>query len=229
MNASLLHYRWNTLKDFGSHVFELETGCTASEELQFLALTNMTVPLVEVQSFTLKTWQSTNSQGAQIENVTYLDLETGNIVTGNTVYDWERRLTFFNYTLLTPNIMDMPAYQQQMLQLYYTASNFTLSGATAGSSCQSPGRSRQLQNVTDFLDTILKRNLTDPSSLNEGLRPTELRLPGGCISESGVNYAGEVLQSIRTGRVSQVLQNNVARRCQSLPGWWWSVRLLVDR
>lgn len=168
-----------------------------------MTVTNMTVPVEELQRFSIKTWQSTNAIGAQIQNVTYLDLETGSIVTGNTVYDWDRQLTYFNYSILLPNIVDMPAYQQKLLQLNYTVSNLTTGETTASRSCQTP--IPQLQATSDFLNSVLTNNLTNLSSLDGGLRPTELELPGGCISESSVNYAGAVLQSIRTGKTSQVL------------------------
>ncbi len=81
-------------------------------------MTNMTVPVEEVQRFAIKTWQSPNSVGAQIQNVTYFDLETGRIVTGNTVYDWNRALTYFNYTILLPNIVDSLPAQDAAAQLH---------------------------------------------------------------------------------------------------------------
>jgi len=205
VNSSLLLFQGN-LADFGSHVFGQQTACTASEELQFMTMTNMTVPVEEVQRFAIKTWQSPNSVGAQIQNVTYFDLETGRIVTGNTVYDWNRALTYFNYTILLPNIVDMPAYQHKMLQLNYTVSNLTTGQTTASRSCQSP--IPQLKGVSDYLNSVLNSNLSNPASLDGGLRPTELKLPGGCISESSVNYEGTVLQSIRTGKTSQVIHQD---------------------
>lgn len=208
VNSSLLLFQGN-LADFGSHVFGQQTACTASEELQFMTMTNMTVPVEEVQRFAIKTWQSPNSVGAQIQNVTYFDLETGRIVTGNTIYDWNRALTYFNYTILLPNIVDMPAYQQKMLQLNYTVSNLTTGETTASRSCQSP--ISQLQGVSDYLNSVLISNLSNPASLDGGLRPTELKLPGGCISESSVNYEGTVLQSIRTGKTSQVVHHETAQ------------------
>ena len=204
MNSSLLLFQGN-LADFGSHVFGQQTACTASEELQFMTMTNMTVPVEEVQRFAIKTWQSPNSVGAQIQNVTYFDLETGRIVTGNTVYDWDRALTYFNYSILLPNVVDMPAYQQKMLQLNYTVSNLTTGQTTASRSCQSP--IPQLQEVSDYLNSVLNSNVSNSASLDGGLRPTELKLPGGCISESSVNYEGNVLQSIRTGKTSQVIHH----------------------
>ncbi len=206
MNSSLLLFQGN-LADFGSHVFGQQTACTASEELQFMTMTNMTVPVEEVQSFAIKTWQSPNSVGAQIQNVTYFDLETGRIVTGNTVYDWNRALTYFNYTILLPNVVDMPAYQHKMLQLNYTVSNLTTGETTASRSCQSA--IPQLQGVSDYLNSILSTNLSDSASLDGGLRPTELQLPGGCISESSVNYEGTVLQSIRNNKTSQVIHHRL--------------------
>ncbi len=214
VNSSLLHFQWN-LEDFGSHVFGRQTACTASEELQFMSLTNMSVPVEELQRFAMKTWQSTNAEGAQIQNVTYFDLETGSIVSGNTIYDWTRRLTYFNYSILLPNIVDMPAYQQKVLALNYTVSNLTTGETTASYSCQSP--IPQLQNVSNFLNSILEANLSDSSSLEGGLRPTELKLPGGCISESNVNYEGNVLQSIRTGKTSQVMLRMIQ---QHFSGAW---------
>lgn len=201
VNSSLLYFQ-GTLADFGSHVFGQQTACTASEELQYMTVTNMSVPVEEVQRFTVKTWQAPNSIGAQIQNVTYFDLETGSIVTGNTVYDWNRDLTYFNYTMLLPNVVDMPAYQQRMLQLNYTVSNLTTGETTASRSCQTP--LPQLQGLSDYLNSVLLTNLSSNSTLDGGLRPTELKLPQGCISESSTNYEGTVLQSIRTGNTSQV-------------------------
>jgi len=218
VNSSLLLFQGN-LADFGSHVFGQETACTASEELQFMTMTNMTVPVEEVQIFAIKTWQSPNSVGAQIQNVTYFDLETGRIVTGNTVYDWNRALTYFNYTILLPNVVDMPAYQHKMLQLNYTVSNLTTGETTASRSCQSA--IPQLQGVSDYLNSILSTNLSDSASLDGGLRPTELQLPGGCISESSVNYEGTVLQSIRNNKTSQ---GDCCAACEALSGcnvWVW--------
>ena len=168
----------------------------------YLTLTNMTVPVEELQGLAIKTWQAPSSIGAQIQNVTYFNLETGRIVYGDTVYDWSRDITYFNYSILLPNIVDMPAYQQKVLQLNYTVSNLTTGLTAASGSCQTP--IPQLQGVSDFLNSVLTKNLTDISSLDDGLRPTELKLPGGCISESNTNYAGTILQEIRTGKTSQV-------------------------
>ena len=201
VNASLLHFQYS-LSDFGSHVFSQETACTASEELLYLSMTNMTVPVEELQSLAIKTWQAPNSVGAQIQNVTYFNLETGRIVYGDTVYDWSRDITYFNYSILLPNIVDMPAYQQKMMQLNYTVSNLTTGLTAASRSCQTP--IPQLQGVSDFINSVLTKNLSDTSTLDGGLRPTELKLPGGCISESNTNYEGTVLQEIRTGKTSQV-------------------------
>ena len=210
VNASLLHFQ-GKLQDFGSHVFGQHTACTASEELQFLVVTNMTVPVEEISRFTIKTWQAPNALGAQIQNLTYFDLETGRVVTADTVYDWDRALTYFNYSILLPNIVDMPAYQEAVLRLNYTVSNLTTGQTTASRSCQSP--IPQLQSVSDYINTVLTQNLSDVSNLNGGLRPTELKLPGGCISESSVNYEGDVLQSIRTGRTSQVWAQSIQSHC----------------
>lgn len=161
----------------------------------------MTVPVEELQSLCIKTWQAPNSIGAQIQNVTYFNVETGRIVYGDAIYDWNRDMTYFNYSILIPNIADMPAYQQRLLQLNYTVSNLT-TGITPSRRCQTP--IPQLQGVSNFVNSVLTKNVSNTSSLDSGLRPTELRLPGGCISESNTNYAGRVLQEIRTGNTSQV-------------------------
>ncbi|KAL3146019.1 hypothetical protein ABBQ38_015377 [Trebouxia sp. C0009 RCD-2024] len=217
VNASLLHFPYS-LSDFGSHVFSSETACTASEEVVYLSITNMTVPVEEVQSFAIKTWQAPNYIGAQIENVTYFNLETGRIVYGDAIYDWNQGLTYFNYSLLTPNIVDMPAYQEWLLQLNYTISNLT-TGITPIRRCQTP--IPQLQSVSNFLNSVLTKNVSNTSNLDGGLRPTELRLPGGCISESNTNYAGKVLQEIRTNKTSQ---GDCCAACQANPDcnvWVW--------
>lgn len=167
----------------------------------YLSLTNMTVPVEELQSLAIKTWQAPNTIGAQIQNVTYFNLETGRIVYGDAIYDWNRDITYFNYSVLIPNIADMPAYQQRLLQLNYTVSNLT-SGNTPSRRCQTP--IPQLQGVSNFVNSVLTKNVSNVSTLDGGLRPTELRLPGGCISESNTNYGGAVLQEIRTGNSSQV-------------------------
>ena len=209
VNADLLHFRYS-LSDFGSHVFSSETACTASEEVMYLSLTNMTVPVEELQSLAIKTWQAPNSIGAQIQNVTYFNLETGRIVYGDAIYDWNRDMTYFNYSVLIPNIADMPAYQQRLLQLNYTVSNLT-TGITPSRRCQTP--IPQLQGVSDFVNSVLTKNVSNVSSLDGGLRPTELRLLGGCISESNTNYAGTVLQEIRTGNTSQVRFSTSFKTC----------------
>ena len=200
VDESLLHFQYS-LSDFGSHVFSTETACTASEEVLYLTLTNMTVPVEELQSLAIKTWQAPNTIGAQIQNVTYFNLETGRIVYGDAIYDWNKDFTYFNYSLLIPNIADMPAYQQKLLQLNYTVSNLT-AGITPNRRCQTPVP--QLQGVSNFVNSVLTKNVSNIYTLDGGLRPTELKLPGGCISESNTNYAGTVLQEIRTGKTSQV-------------------------
>lgn len=167
----------------------------------YLSLTNMTVPVEELRSLAIKTWQAPNTIGAQIQNVTYFNLETGRIVYGDAIYDWNRDMTYFNYSVLIPNIADMPAYQQRLLQLNYTVSNLT-TGTTPSRRCQTP--IPQLQGVNNFVNSVLTKNVSDTSTLDDGLRPTELRLPGGCTSESNTNYAGALLQEIRTGNSSQV-------------------------
>ena len=48
-------------------------------------MTNMSIPVEEEQHLALRAWQALNTVDAQIENVTYFDLETGNVVVGNTV------------------------------------------------------------------------------------------------------------------------------------------------
>lgn len=191
------------VQDFGFHVFGQETGCTASEILHYMDLTNMSVPVEEQQHLTLRTWQAPNTVNAQIQNVTYFDLETGSIVVGNTVYDWNRRLTYFNYTLLTASIIDMPAYREAVLLLNYTVSNLT-TGETESEydHCQQP--MPQLQSLSKYLSNTISANLTSPSDLAGGLRPTEIEVLDSCISESSVNYAGNVLQSIRNKTTSQV-------------------------
>lgn len=161
----------------------------------------MTVPMEEVQCLAIKTWQAPNAVGAQIQNVTYFNLETGRIVYGDAIYDWDQDLTYFNYSLLTPNIVDMPAYSEKLLQLNYTVSNLT-TGITPSRRCQTP--IPQLQGVSNFFNSVLTKNVSNTSNLDGGLRPTELQLPGGCISESNTNYAGRVLQEIRTNKTSQV-------------------------
>lgn len=192
------------MQDFGAHVFGQETGCTASEVLHYMSLTNMSVPVEEEQRLAIRIWQAPNTVDAQIQNVTYFDLETGVIVVANTVYDWNRRLTYFNYSLLTPNIVDMPAYGEAVRMFNDTVSNLT-TGETESdyAHCQQP--MPQLQNLSNYLDSIITSNLTSASDLAGGLRPTELTLPGGCISESSVNYAGDLLQSIRNKTTSQVI------------------------
>ena len=163
----------------------------------------MTVPVEEISSFAIKSWQAPNSIGAQIQNLTYLDLQTGRIVRADSIYDWNRALTYFNYTILLPNIVDMPAYQQAVQHLSDTLGNLTTGQTGASRSCQSP--IPQLQGVSDYINTVLTQNLSDVSNINGCLRPTELKLPGGCISESSTNYEGTILQSIRTSKTSQVI------------------------
>lgn len=202
VDASRLYFP-GEVQDFGFHVFGQETGCTASELLHYMDVTNMSVPVEEQQHLTLRTWQAPNTVGAQIQNVTYFDLETGSIVVGNTAYDWNRRLTYFNYTLLTANIVDMPAYQQALLLVNYTVGNLT-TGETESdyAHCQQP--MPQLQSLSKYLAGIIKNNLTAASNLAGGLRPTEIKILDSCISESSVNYAGNLLQSIRNKTTSQV-------------------------
>ena len=202
MNASLLFFP-GAVQDFGNATFGQEAGCTASEILHFATLTNMSVPVEEVQRLALKVWQAPNTLNTQIQNVTYFNLETGNIVAGSPMYDWNRRFTYFNYTLLTANVIDLLAYREAVLLLNYTVGNLTAGGTQSDyAHCQQP--IPQLESLGSYLSGVLNSNLSAATDLDGGLRPTELKLPGGCISESSVNYAGDLLQSIRTGSSSQV-------------------------
>jgi hypothetical protein len=219
VNQSMLHFQY-PVEDFGTSVFKGDAGCTASKVYDILTLTTQLVPAEESTVLAIKTYRQSNVTprpgSNQITDIIYFDLQSGNIVYASPSYNFTLQLNEFDYTVLVPNVIDLPRYLaflgiiQQRAQSLVVGANQTQCNPTFP----------QLQVVVDYLASV-QAQLTNSTNVASALRPTEVRLPGGCISETSANYEGTLIQSLRGQQFSQ---GDCCDYCKNTTGcnvWTW--------
>lgn len=219
INSTLLRFQY-PIVDFGSRLFQGEDGCSPSANTDFLMVTQLVVPTKEEMTYAIRSYSVPEREQAEPNNIIYMDLETGNIIYATSELDWVKQLNYYNYTVLLPNLVDLPQYTVWATQLQSAVQSLIIGTGTGPGTQNCTTVFPELQVVYNYLGSVLSviKNVTN---LDDGLRPTETRLPGNCISESDANYEGSLVQSLRGQKFSQ---GDCCSACYNTTGcnvWVW--------
>ncbi|CAK0786944.1 hypothetical protein CVIRNUC_010158 [Coccomyxa viridis] len=223
LDTTLFHFAGAPLQQFNDTILKGNQGCSPHSPADYMSISSMVVPTLEATNPAIRTWRQTDEGGPTSlpTSVIYMDLPSGLLITGGPQFNWTQQLNYMNYTVLSPNVVDLADYRRTLSQLV----NITQGLVTGQPPWTSPGApcNRPIPALNGTLAYLkaAQAQLVNATAVGNGLRPFEVRLPSGCIQETDANYRGDL--------VSGVLNNTMdgdrcCQLCRSSKGcnvWVW--------
>ena len=74
------------------------------------------VPTKEEMVFAIRSYSLPQREAATPNNIIYMDLDTGNIIYATSELDYAKQLSYYNYTVLLPNVVDLTQYRYRLIK-----------------------------------------------------------------------------------------------------------------
>ncbi|KAK9837102.1 hypothetical protein WJX81_002894 [Elliptochloris bilobata] len=191
------------LRQFPGLVFKGNGECSPHSTYDYLSVRTVLVPTLEREAPAIRAYKQAPDSGHP-SSVTYFDLPTGIIVQATLALNWTEQTPRFAYATLQPNVVDQAPYAAALANLTAVAQGLAsgrvaYGGGATTTSCNGPLPA--LNDTVQYLQ-YAGAQLPNATAASDGLRPTELRAPSGCIAEPSADYkgdaVGEAVQNVRT-------------------------------
>lgn len=194
VSPSDLYYQFN-IKFQSDRVFVGNGGCSPSAVYDYLQIASVMIPTVEEEHLAFRYYKAQPSAGVNAPqiNLTYFDLVNGAVIQAQSNLNFSTQQSSFNYSVLSPTVTDLTGYNRSLQSLLKLATG--LANGESGNPCAPSDH--KLDSAVQYLQAVAK-NVSSLQNVNNGLKPTEVSLPSGCIEEIDANYEGDTVSDILT-------------------------------